>query len=52
MPGHFILSNKAGKIYLSPIIDYLDGMPLKWTIGTTPNVALANTMLKNAISRL
>ena len=27
-------------------------MPLKWTIGTTPNVALANTMLKNAIATL
>lgn len=27
----------AGKIYLSPIIDCFDGMPVTWTIGTSPN---------------
>lgn len=45
-------SIKAGKVYLSPIIDCLDGMPVKWTIGTSPNAELANTMLKEAIATL
>lgn len=45
-------SIKAGKVYLSPIIDCLDGMPISWTIGTSPNAELANTMLKNAIAQL
>ena len=45
-------SIKAGKVYLSPIIDCLDGMPVKWTIGTSPNAKLANTMLRDAISTL
>ena len=43
---------KAGKVYLSLIIDYFDGMPVSWTIGTSPNAELANTMLKNAIVTL
>ena len=45
-------SIKAGKVYLSPIIDCLDGMPVCWTIGTSPNAELTNTMLKNAIATL
>lgn len=45
-------SIKAGKVYLSPIIDCLDGMPVTWTIGTSPNAELVNTMLKNAIATL
>lgn len=45
-------SIKAGKVYLSPIIDCLDGMPVTWTIGTSPNAELVNTMLKNAITTL
>lgn len=45
-------SIKAGKVYLSPMIDCLDGMPVSWTIGTSPNSELANTMLKNAIATL
>ena len=39
-------SIKAGKVYLSPIIDCLDGMPVCWTIETSPNAELTNTMLK------
>lgn len=27
-------------------------MPVKWTIGTSPNAELANTMLKEAITTL
>lgn len=42
----------AGKVYLSPIIDCFDGMVVSWTIGTSPNADLVNTMLKNAISTL
>ena len=32
----------AGKAYLSPVIDCYDGLPVAWTIGTSPNAALAN----------
>lgn len=37
---------------MSPIIDCLDGMPVAWTIGTSPNAKLVNTMLEEAISTL
>lgn len=39
----------AGKIYLSPIIDCFDGMVVSWTIGTSPDAELVNTMLDAAI---
>ena len=39
----------VGKIYLSPIIDCFDGMPVSWTIGTSPEADLVNTMLDEAI---
>lgn len=42
----------AGKVYLSPVIDCFDGMPVAWTIGTSPSSELANTMLDKAISTL
>lgn len=42
----------AGKIYLSPIIDCFDGLPVSWTIGTSPNAELVNKMLDNAITIL
>ena len=42
----------AGKIYLSPIIDCFDGLPVSWTIGTSPDADLVNTMLDSAISKL
>ena len=42
----------AGKAYLSPVIDCFDRMPVAWTIGTSPNAELANTMLKKAIATL
>ena len=45
-------SIKAGKIYLSPVIDCFDGMPIFWGIGTSPNADLTNGMLKSAISTL
>ena len=37
------------KVYLSPVIDCFDGMPITWTVGTSPNADLVNTMLDNAI---
>jgi len=42
----------AGKIYLSPIIDCFDGLPVSWTIGISPDAELVNTMLDGAISVL
>lgn len=42
----------AGKVYLSPIIDCFDGLPVSWTIGTSPDAELVNTMLDDAISTL
>ena len=42
----------AGKVYLSPIIDCFDGMAVSWTIGTSPNAELANSMLRKAIDTL
>ena len=42
----------AGKVYLSPIVDCFDGMAVSWTIGTSPNAELVNSMLKSAISTL
>jgi transposase InsO family protein len=42
----------AGKVYLSPIIDCFDGLPVSWTIGTSPDAELVNSMLDNAIITL
>ncbi|AYM95790.1 IS3 family transposase [Acidovorax sp. 1608163] len=39
----------GGKVYLSPIIDCFDGMVMSWTIGTSPDAELVNTMLDAAI---
>ncbi len=41
-----------GKVYLSPIIDCFDGMVISWSIGTSPNTALVNSMLDKAIAQL
>ena len=42
----------AGKVYLSPIIDCFDGLPVSWTIGSSPNAELVNTMLDAAVMTL
>lgn len=42
----------SGKVYLSPIIDCFDGMPVSWSIGTSPNSILTNSMLDKAIGTL
>lgn len=45
-------SIKLGKVYLSPMIDFFDGIPISWMIGTSPNAELTNTMLRKAITTL
>ncbi len=45
-------SIRGGKVYLSPIIDCFDGMPVAWSIGTSPNAELSNSMLRMAVSTL
>lgn len=42
----------AGKVYLSPMVDCFDGMIVHWTIRTSPNANLANSMLDGAIAKL
>jgi transposase InsO family protein/transposase-like protein len=45
-------SISAGKIYLSPIVDCFDGMAVSWTIGTSPDAEMVNSMLDAAVSLL
>lgn len=40
------------KIYLSPIIDLYDSMPISWTIGLKPNAQFANKSLLMACNTL
>ncbi|WP_058974205.1 IS3 family transposase, partial [Type-D symbiont of Plautia stali] len=42
----------AGKVYLSPVIDCFDGKVVSWSIGTSPDAKLVNTMLDDAIYTL
>ena len=42
----------AGKIYLSPIIDCFDGLPVSWSIGTAPIAELVNSRLDLAVLTL
>ncbi|NLJ17551.1 IS3 family transposase [Globicatella sulfidifaciens] len=42
----------AGKVYLSPMVDCFDGAVVSWTISTSPNEELVNTMLDQAVSIL
>jgi transposase InsO family protein/transposase-like protein len=39
----------AGKVYLSPMIDCFDGLVISWSIGTSPDADLVNTMLDSAV---
>jgi len=43
---------RAGKVYLSPMIDCLDGTVVSWAIGTKPDADLANTMLDAALETI
>lgn len=42
----------AGKVYLSPIVDCLDGKIVSWSSRTRPDAQLVNAMLDAAISTL
>ena len=42
----------SGKIYLSPMIDCFDGMPVSWKIGTSPDANMVNSMLDTAVLSL
>ena len=42
----------AGKVYLSPMVDCFDGAVVSWTISTSPNAELVNTMLDQAVNIL
>ena len=42
----------AGKVYLSPIVDCFDGMVVSWSIGTSPDAELVNSMLDMATGTL
>ena len=42
----------AGKVYLSPLVDCLDGLMPSWSIGTSPDAELVNSMLDRAIATL
>ena len=39
----------AGKVYLSSMIDSFEGQVIHWSIGTSPDAELVNTMLDAAI---
>jgi transposase InsO family protein len=39
----------AGKVHLSPVIDFFDGLVVNWSIGTRPDAELVDTMLDSAI---
>lgn len=42
----------AGKVYLSPVIDCFDGLIVSWSLGTSPDAELVNTMLDAAIETI
>ena len=42
----------AGKVYLSPIVDCFDGLVISWSIGTSPDAELVNSMLDRATETL
>jgi len=42
----------VAKVYLSPVVDCFDGMAVSWSIGTSPDADMVNSMLDNAISTL
>jgi transposase InsO family protein/transposase-like protein len=42
----------AGKVYLSPMLDCFDGMAVSWSIGTSPDAGMVNSMLGSAIAAL
>ena len=39
------------KVYLSPVVDCFDGMPVSWSIGRHPSKALVNSSLLKALAQ-
>jgi len=50
--GYTILDVNAGKVYLSPVVDCFYGLLASWSIGTSPDAELVNSILDSAISTL
>ena len=48
----FRLPGDARKVYLSPVVDCFDGRPVAWSIGTSPDAALADSSLERACAGL
>lgn len=48
----FRLPDDARKVYLSPVVDLFDGRPVAWSVGTSPDAALANSSLEAACATL
>lgn len=46
------IGHAESKVYLSTIIDYLDGKVDSWTVGISPNDNLINAILKKASKNL
>jgi putative transposase len=42
----------AGKVYLSPVVDCFDGALVSWTMSTSPDADMVNSMLDMATSTL
>ena len=42
----------SGKVYLSPVVDCFDGILVSWTISTSPDADMVNSMLDMATSTL
>jgi putative transposase len=42
----------AGKAYLSLVIDCFDGLVVSWSLGTSPDAELVNTMLDAAVEKI
>ncbi len=47
--GYYGIHIPAEKIYLSPVIDFFDDLPVSWAVGTSPDANLVKTMIDSAI---
>lgn len=45
-------SASDAKVYLSPVVDYFDGMVVSWSTSRHPDSALVGDMLEQAVSTL
>lgn len=47
----FRLPSDRRKVYLSPVVGCFDGMPVAWSVGTSPTAELASSSLLEALAR-